>query len=341
MRLELYRKNWLKSHDLGALVVSVGNLTVGGTGKTPLVAFVAKILAENNHKVCILTRGYKRANPSERVLVSDGTKVLVNAKSAGDEPFLLALELIGEAAVIADKNRVAAGMWAKENLGATAFVLDDGFQHLQLKRDLDIVTVDATNPFGNGRLLPAGILREPLASLKRADAIVLTRTKLSNEISNLKLKIAKFNSLAPILSSNTKTIELKSLAEFLRFPAKAGNTQSGKKGQKAKDKGQFFAFCALGNPRGFFEHLRGENFQLRATKIFPDHHAYSQKNVAAIENAARAAGAEVLLTTAKDAVKLGSLSFSLPCLVVEIEVEFDDETILRAMLHGVKSRAEI
>ena len=192
-RRKLYRDGFFKSVDLGVRVVSVGNLTVGGTGKTPLVAFVARILAENGDKVCVLTRGYKRADPHERVLVSDGKQILSDASAAGDEPFELANKLLGVAAVIADKNRSAAGIWAGENWGITAFVLDDGFQHLRLKRDLDIVCIDATNPFGNERLLPAGILREPLTALQRADCIVLTRTDLVEEVKSLKLKVTAWS----------------------------------------------------------------------------------------------------------------------------------------------------
>ena len=175
LRNSLYDRGILKTHSLGARTISIGNITTGGTGKTPLVAHVASILSVNGEKVCILTRGYGRDNPGDRVLVSDGTNILVDARTGGDEPVELGRKLLGKAIVVADADRVSAARWAKEEFGITAFVLDDGFQHRRVKRDLDIVCIDATNPFGRGMMLPAGALREPLENLSRADAIVLTR----------------------------------------------------------------------------------------------------------------------------------------------------------------------
>lgn len=330
-RQKLYQKGFFKSIDLGVPVISVGNLTVGGTGKTPLVAFIAKVLAQKNHQVCVLTRGYGRANPNERVLVSDGNRILVDAQRAGDEPFELAHKLLGSAAVIADKSRYVAGIWARENLKTTAFVLDDGFQHLQIKRDVDIVCVDATNPFGNGKLLPAGILREPLTSLRRADGVIVTRTDLAAEVQSLKFKIQSLNQTCPILLSKTQIIGLYNIREFL---AKAQSAQREKLREKPNDNDQkakhALAFCALGNSDGFFESLRQADFSLKATKAFSDHYVYKQIDVGLIETQAKANGAELLLTTAKDAVKFQHLEFSLPCFVVEIEIVFeDDEPLLR------------
>ena len=321
-RSELYERGVFKSIDLGVPVVSVGNLTVGGTGKTPLVAFIAKVLAENGHQVCVLTRGYKRVNPNERVLVSDGKTVFADAKKAGDEAVELANKLLGAVAVIADKNRAAAGRWALENLGATAFVLDDAFQHRQVKRDLDIVTIDATNPFGNGKLLPAGILREPVQALKRAGCVVLTRTDLA-ESTFFTWLCVKRNSSCPILFARTQIVGLREIKEFFPTP------------QNPKSK-IALAFCALGNPGGFYRSLRHENFTLKATKSFPDHHVYSRKDVDEIERAARAAGAAILLTTAKDAVKLKNSRFELPCFVVEIEIVFETDEPLRKLLRELK-----
>ena len=335
-RFVLYRKGIFQSHDLGVPVVSVGNLTVGGTGKTPLVAWIARELAEKGHRVCVLTRGYKRSNPNERVLVSDGDEILADAKQSGDEAFELAQKLKGFAAVIADKNRVEAGNWARKELGITAFVLDDAFQHFKLKRDLDIVTVDATNPFGNGKPLPAGTLRESPKSLRRADAVVITRSDLASDIANLKSDIAKFNSNCPVLISNTKTTELKPLTEFGEF--RRSIAQSSDKAQSTKHKAQIFAFCALGNPKGFFEHLKRDGFEIKGAKAFPDHHKYTQTDISEIERAARRSGADILLTTAKDAVKLKDLNLELSCFVVEIEIEFEDAAPLKKMLATMKKR---
>lgn len=326
-RRVLYQKGIFQAHDLDAAVVSVGNLTVGGTGKTPLVAFVARVLAENGHKVCVLTRGYKRRNPNERVLVSDGSQILSNVQASGDEPFELANKLLGAAAVVADKNRVEAGKWAKENLGATAFVLDDGFQHLRLKRNLDIVTIDATNPFGNENLLPAGILREPVSALKRADAVVLTRSNLSERISELKTQLAKYNYDCPVFLARNEIKGFKLLESFLTFPAKAQSSQS-----SGFNSSKGFAFCALGNPAAFLQDLRANGFNPVSSQTFSDHHAYTRIDVEKIEQKALASGAEFLVTTAKDAVKLRDLKFSLPCFVAEAETVFDDVEPLLTLL---------
>jgi len=335
----LYEKGVFKSFSLGVPTVSIGNITVGGTGKTPLVALVAEILAENGEKVCVLSRGYGRENPKTRVLVSDGEKIFASAEQAGDEPFELARKLLGKAIIVSDANRVSAGNWAREKFGITAFVLDDAFQHLRVKRDLNIVTIDATNPFGNKKLLPAGTLREPLKNLKRADAIIITRANLAENAADLKSQIKKFNSTCPIFVSENKTSQIIDLEDFLQskkeFPAKAQSTQSLEENRKPETRNQKLpssAFCALGNPNNFFEQLRRENFKVVSTEQFPDHHFYTQKDIAKLEIKAHKANAKILLTTAKDAVKLKNVRFGLPCFVVESEMIFVGENNFRDWL---------
>ncbi|HUS12956.1 MAG TPA: tetraacyldisaccharide 4'-kinase, partial [Pyrinomonadaceae bacterium] len=174
-RLSAYQRGWFSVSKLPVPVISVGNLTTGGTGKTPLVELVCRTIAGEGSscdegtskpgpgakRVCVLTRGYGRPNPSSQVLVSNATEIFADERQSGDEPYLLAKDLVGVAAVVCNPDRVAAGKWALENLRSEVFVLDDGFQHLRLARDLDIVTLDATNPWGGGSLLPYGRLREP------------------------------------------------------------------------------------------------------------------------------------------------------------------------------------
>ncbi len=333
-RKRLYQNGVFASYSLGAPTISIGNITVGGTGKTPLVALTAKILAENGEMVCVLTRGYGRDNPKERVVVSDGQSIMADSRDAGDEPYELAGKLLGVSSVVADADRVSAGNWACEKFGVTAFILDDGFQHLRVRRQLDIVCVDATNPFGNGHILPRGILREPLRNLKRADAVVITRANLVGDdvITAVHRKIEGLNPGARIFSSRSKTRELIKLDDLRRGVCTAAPPKSG-------SKRKYLAFCGLGNPDGFFRQLRQEGFDLRATEKFPDHYFYKQGDIRKIETAALESGAEVLLTTHKDGVKLSHLNFNFPCFVVESEIALDDETAFRNLIKNVTRRS--
>ena len=317
-RNTLYDRGVFKSVSLGVPVISVGNITVGGTGKTPMVALIAEQLFEKGEKVCILTRGYRRENPKRRVLVSDGERILADAKQAGDEPFELARKLLGKACVVADANRASSGIWAREKFGITAFVLDDAFQHRRVKRDTDIVLVDATNPFGNRKTLPFGILREPLKNLKRADLIVITRANLAKDVANLKSEIKRYNPTCPIYVSENRIAKLTELKEF-----QANSPPNAER--RTPNAERCFALCALGNPNNFYRQLLQENYNLVSTRDFPDHHFYTSSDIAELNKAAQSAGAKVLLTTAKDAVKLRDFEFQMPCFVVETEMIFDSE----------------
>ncbi|HEX8773065.1 MAG TPA: tetraacyldisaccharide 4'-kinase [Pyrinomonadaceae bacterium] len=318
-RLALYDGGWLRVQRVDVPVISVGNITAGGTGKTPLVEWLARAVALWERKrVCILTRGYGRSNERERVVVSDGTRLLATAREGGDEPLLLAESLLGVAAVVSDADRVSAARWAIKNLGSEVFILDDGFQHLRIARDLNIVTVDGTDPFGGGRLLPRGRLREPVRGLKRADLIVVTRAEQAVEIDRLQIELERLSGGRPVLFSRARTRAVRALAD-------TGASERVSAGSLPQP---FAAFCAIGNPGAFFAHLRGDGHTLTYTRAFPDHHVYTQADAASLARDAKDAGAELLLTTAKDAVKLRSLRFDLPCYVLEIELEFDDETSL-------------
>lgn len=316
-RNRLYEKGVFASHTLGAKTISIGNITVGGTGKTPLVAFTAETLFTAGEKVCILTRGYGRINPKKRVLVTDGENILSDARNAGDEPFELANKLLGKAVIIADADRVSAGLWARDKFGITAFVLDDAFQHRKVKRDLDIVCIDATNPFSNGKVLPSGILREPLKNLKRAGAIVITRANLISEIEDLKSRVSKYNKNCPIFVSHNEFSNITGIKDF--YAKQNSNSEI----QNLKSK-LAVAFCALGNPNNFFEQLKRENFNLTAPEIFPDHYFYTAKDITRLEKRARAANAEILITTAKDAAKLIGLEINLPLFIVGNNIIFNN-----------------
>ena len=317
----LFEKKIFKSKSLGVPTISVGNITVGGTGKTPLVAYIAEFLANSGETVCILTRGYGRENSKKRIVVSDGGKIVEDARITGDEPLELANKLGEKAIIVADAKRFEAGIWAREKFEITAFVLDDAFQHRRVKRDLDLVCIDAANPFGNKKVLPFGILREPLKNLKRADAIMITRANLldENQIKDLATEIKNLTN-APIFISRNK---IKHLTEL--------STKN--KEQRTNDK--FFAFCALGNPNNFFSQLKSEKFNLVGEEIFADHYFYNQKDIELLEKKAMEKKADALITTAKDAVKLKNVAFNLPCFAAENELVFDEEKKFQQLLYAV------
>ena len=326
LRNLFYDKGWLKSFDLGAQTISIGNITAGGTGKTPLVAYVAELLAGNGEKVCILTRGYGREKPRRHVVVSDHNKVLVDHKTGGDEPVELAQKLLGKAIVIADGDRVTAARRALDAEKVTAFVLDDGFQHRRAKRDLDIICIDATNPFGNGSLLPAGRLREPFKNLSRANAVVITRINLVDDISLIVSKIRSVAPKIPIFGGESRIIEITSLPDFLR-----GNRTPADDHSRQYVAGAF-AFCGLGNPTNFFDQLSSDGFSITGKKPYPDHHYYGQGEIRKLENLARTVGAKGLLTSAKDAVKLANIHFTLPCFVAHMELQINDPDSFRQLV---------
>jgi len=324
-RNSLYDRQIFKSHSLGVRTISIGNLTTGGTGKTPLVALVASILAEGGEKVCILSRGYGRKNKAERVLVSDGNTVLCDAVTGGDEPVELAHKLIGKASVVVSADRVTAAEWATMALSPTVFILDDAFQHRRVRRDLDIVCVDSTNPFGNGQILPAGTLRENKENLDRADLIVITRTDLVKDVSDIEKEIRRLNDRAPVFRSANKISGFVPVDEF---------TQDIRSDTSAfvKTDSPAMAFCGLGNPSNFFRQLEKEGVDLRGRKTFPDHYFYTQKDIDEVAKKARAVGAECLITTVKDAVRLTGLNLPMPIFVATIETHMADPAEFRAAI---------
>jgi tetraacyldisaccharide 4'-kinase len=330
-RLAAYHRGLLPVSELAATVISVGNLTTGGTGKTPLVEWVCRTIDAVAHegvrggkKICVLTRGYGRANPKTQVIVSNGTELLASESHAGDEPFMLANNLLGIAAVISNPNRVDAGKWAIESLHSEVFVLDDGFQHVRLFRDLDIVTIDATNPWGGG-MLPRGRMREPRSGLSRADCVVITRTEHVHDIGAIKEVVRRFVGEVPILSARMRT---RGLRRVDGSPTETAVLSSH----------PIAAFCGLGNPDSFFNHLRREGYQLAFTHAFPDHHRYNQSELEGLVRDAKASGAMGLLTTAKDATKLKSFNPALPCYVLDIEIAIDDEDRLVDLIRQVVSQ---
>ena len=323
VRNALYRRGMLRTLEVGAPVISVGNLTVGGTGKTPLVEWIANQLAQRDLRVTVLTRGYGRKS-SGRVVVSDGSMIRSNVDESGDEPFLLAQNLNGRAAVICDADRVAAARWVIANLRTDVFILDDAFQHQRIKRDLNVLTIDATNPWGDRSLLPKGKLREPVDELSRADCVVITRA-VDSSVNELRSEI---ESKWPGLPTFVSCIEIAGLQKLDEM-----NSSPEVNMMKTTP---VAAFCGIGNPESFFSLVRGAGYQLKDTSAFRDHYNYQQADIDRLVNHAAHNGAEAVFTTAKDAVKLKSLSFALPCYVVNIAMKIeDDERFLKYIIRAV------
>lgn len=323
LRLWLYRNRILRDQPLGCLVVVVGNLTVGGTGKTPVVEMFAKALRDRGRKVAILSRGYKSkapplwqkwwfwlnhtAEPPPRI-VSDGQKVLLDSEVAGDEPFMLARNLPG-VVVLVDKNRVKAGAYAIKRFGCDTLVLDDGFQYLPLKGRLNLLLVDKTNPFGNGHLLPRGILREPVKHLKRASYVFLTKSKGVRD-EELEAMIQKFNPTAEIIECAHKPQYLQRIDSAERLPLTA---LAGRK---------IGALSGIAAPESFEAFLRETGAKLVYTRRFLDHYRFTHDDLGEVFSEAEDAGVEIMVTTEKDAVRIEATEkFPLPCYFLRLEIE--------------------
>ncbi len=285
LRAWCYARGIFRARKLPGKVISVGNLTVGGTGKTPMVLWIAERLAQEGKHAAILTRGYRGA-----------TDASTQGVPQSDEVALLRERLAGKVQMGVGPDRYKNG-GALARHGVDWFVLDDGFQHLRLSRDVDVVLLDATDPFGGGLLLPAGRLREPLSALRRADLIVITRSVLVPAPA-MEAKIRRY-SKCPIFYAATQ------LDSVLRVPQLAVALPP----QDCKS-ARFMAFCGIGNPFAFFEDLRGWEIQTAGEQSFPDHHVYSAREVAELEHAAASAGADALLCTEKDVWNLRQVQFS-------------------------------
>ncbi|MDB6170142.1 MAG: tetraacyldisaccharide 4-kinase [Verrucomicrobia bacterium] len=327
-RLWLYRHRIFHDQPLGCLVVVVGNLTVGGTGKTPVVETFARALRDRGRKVAILSRGYKSKTspfwkkawfalthteePPPRI-VSDGERVLLNSEEAGDEPFMLARNLPG-VIVLVDKNRVKAGAYAIKRFGCDTLVLDDGFQYLPLKGRLNLLLVDKTNPFGNGHLLPRGILREPIKHLKRASYVFLTKSNGQRD-TELEALIARHNPSADIIECAHRPQFLQRF-NFAREAPGAREPLSYLKGRRVA------AFSGIATPESFERFLRELGAKLVARERFLDHYRYTDEDVDALFDLARREGADCLVTTEKDAVRLPeNRVFPLPLFYLRLEIE--------------------
>jgi tetraacyldisaccharide 4'-kinase len=327
-RFWLYRNRILQDQPLGCLVVVVGNLTVGGTGKTPVVEKLARALHDRGRKVAILSRGYKSktapfwqrwwrrftqaAEPPPRI-VSDGVRVLLDSEAAGDEPFMLARNLPG-VIVLVDKNRVKAGAYAIKKFGCDTLILDDGFQYLPLKGRLNLLLVDKTNPFGNGHLLPRGVLREPVKHLRRASYVFLTKSNGERD-AELEATIEKYNPGVDIIECAHRPQYLRRFGLPLEAPG-ACESLEWLKGRRV------LAFSGIATPESFEKFLRDLGALIVARERFLDHYRYADEDFAALFAMARAGGAECLITTEKDAVRIPE-DYVCPLPLYYLRLEID------------------
>lgn len=296
-RLLAYRLNWLKQTKVNARVISIGNLTTGGTGKTPVCVAIANYFTENlNVKTAILSRGYggKLAN-SQVNTISDGENIFFSAHMSGDEPYWLAYNA-QKTVVLTCKNRIEAAKTALEKYGAQLLILDDGFQYIKLHRDLNIMLIDGNLKFGNGKLLPQGPLREPLSEIKRADVIlVMNKRALDKEANKNCEEFAKTISE----KYDKKTI----VCNFA--PQGIFSLDENKTELFAPQK--VYAFAGIGQPKFFFEYLENQGFDVLKKRVFEDHHLYTSEDIKNILSEAKKLGANAIVTTEKDAVKIKAL----------------------------------
>lgn len=311
VRRAAYGKGFLRVNRLDKPVISVGNITAGGTGKTPVTAWIARYFLQKGLRVAVLSRGYGGNGDGSPKIISDGTTIYFSAEVAGDEPVLLAAMVPG-LMVVTGHSRYQAGLLAQERLDPDIFILDDGFQHLKLHRDLNIVLLDARRPFGNGHVLPAGLLREPPDAVKDCGLVVYTRSSgdVPRQLVPAHIPVCaaahRITCFRPVGRCNNSPEVLK--------PADLRPLRG-------------VAFAGIADPDHFFNMVKAEGIDIVSTIAFPDHVAYGEHHIAMLSAAVREAGAQFLVTTEKDAAKLaGHLEHpGVPLYATGLEIEFLDE----------------
>lgn len=302
-RLSFYARGIFRTHALPCKVVSVGNITLGGTGKTPFVYLLSEMIRAKGFRVAILSRGYKGKFKGSFAVVTDGERILMDAQEAGDEPYLLAKKL-REVPVIVGKERWLSGKYAVDKFKTEVLILDDGFQHLSLKRDLNLLLLDSASPFGNGYLFPRGVLREPLEQLSRADALILTKVAECANIKILKQNLKRALDGHPIFEVDYAPEEVWVQGKKLSLPP------ASLKGKR------ILAFSGIAKPESFRHTLVSLEAKIVRIEAFPDHHWYVQKDVHRLWEKAAELQVDALVTTEKDLVRLKDYPMGLPMLWV-------------------------
>ena len=355
IRQWLYKSGLLKTRTLPYPVICVGNLTTGGTGKTPAVIAITKILnkmdithlknhvchpeqvsgsqmmqgqeipkqvrddringSENKHRVAILSRGYKRKSKASILIVSDGKSLLVTPEESGDEPYLIASTL-KNVPVVVGGDRYKSGIYSATHTGANIFILDDGYQHIQLNRDINILLIDASNPYGNGHLLPKGILREPLNGISRADCVIVTRANEGGK-GSIEALVRKHNPDAPVFYASYQADDVTDSNGY----SYGVNTINGKKA---------FIFSGIANPQSFRKSIEYIGGTVVGELSYPDHYWYKSDDLRKIIKDASSVSADAVITTAKDAVRLHGLDLydktgvEMKLLILHVEMIIDN-----------------
>jgi tetraacyldisaccharide 4'-kinase len=321
-RIALYETGYLKPARLRTPVVSIGNLTVGGTGKTPFAIWLARYLENEGYHPAILSRGYRR-NSRGIIEVSNTTEVLATPGDAGDEPYLMAHACPG-VRVVAGENRAAAGKWLEDRFELSALILDDGFQHLGLERVLNFALIDATNPTGDDAIVPLGRLREPLTSLRRADAVVVTRADRAFDQNAVEEMTERYCPKGvPVFYA------YHDMTDLIRLDSE-GQMRPGDLGHQP-----VAALSGVARPEIFLEDLRHYGAHIVLHREFRDHHKYSDQEFRSFANDAVDAGAQLIVTTEKDAINLSSkavLLSALPVYASRIAFRCEDEAALRSLI---------
>lgn len=319
LKLTMYRWGWAKKERLGCYVISLGNVTVGGTGKTPTAQHLAREISDMGYRVAILNRGYRAKWRGEVGIVSDGHTLKMDAETAGDEAFMLAKHL-PNVPVLIGAQRAVTGRYAIEHFGAEVAILDDGYQHWQLERDMDILLVDAVNVFGNGYLLPRGTLREPLSHIDRADVCLMTKVDQAapGAIAHIWETFRSYNQDGLVLESIHQPRQFVRLSDWYEDIAAGGVPVTEMEGKKV------LAVSAIGNPASFEQTLADLGIEMVESMRYPDHHDYGERDMAEVLYRAETLGVEAIVITEKDAVKVPGdvvrAKWRIPMYVISVEV---------------------
>ena len=319
LKLTMYRWGWAKKERLDCYVISLGNVTVGGTGKTPTAQHLAREISDMGYRVAILNRGYRAKWRGEVGIVSDGRTLKMDAETAGDEAFMLAKHL-PNVPVLIGAQRAVTGRYAIEHFGAEVAILDDGYQHWQLARDMDILLVDAVNVFGNGYLLPRGTLREPLSHIDRADVCLMTKVDQAapGAIAHIWETFRSYNQDGLILESIHQPRQFVRLSDWYEDIAAGGVPVTEMEGKKV------LAVSAIGNPASFEQTLADLGIEMVESMRYPDHHDYGERDMAEVLYRAETLGVEAIVITEKDAVKVPGdvvrAKWRIPMYVISVEV---------------------